>query len=242
MAARELRHRVAERAGELAHPGARFLEAEHDGSVTDVLARRAKVNIARRLRRGGAHLIGKRLDERDGQGARLARGARERRAVEARTLACLANDFGVRGSEKSVSSARSCQCRFEARHGAEQLFVAQCRRAALVGKDELEAQKSKNTVSPLPCRMMFHSSAPSPTSRAISVARRSTGTSASTRSVPFAGSSGKYMRVTSCFSSPRMKRVTLRCGACRLFPGPGTLPGLIVPKWNAPSSSVSERP
>src|SRR5260221_6872744 len=50
------------------------------------------------------------------------------------------------------------------------------------------------------------------------------------------------MRVARCLSSPRMKTDTTRCGAWSLPPGPGTRPGLIVLKRNAPRASVGIRP
>ena len=71
---------------------------------------------------------------------------------------------------------------FEARHRREQLLVGQRLGADLVGEEQLEAQKSKNTVSSLPCSTMFHSSTPCRALRAISVARRAAGTSVSTGS------------------------------------------------------------
>src|SRR5256884_1772593 len=39
-----------------------------------------------------------------------------------------------------------------------------------------------------------------------------------------------------------MKTATTRCGACNVAPGPGTRPGLMVEKRNAPWSSVGMRP
>src|SRR5438309_4434349 len=39
-----------------------------------------------------------------------------------------------------------------------------------------------------------------------------------------------------------MKTATTRCGACSMPPGPGTRPGLMVVKRNAPWSSVGMRP
>src|SRR2546426_1038596 len=39
-----------------------------------------------------------------------------------------------------------------------------------------------------------------------------------------------------------MKTATTRCGACNVAPGPGTRPGLMVAKRNAPWSSVGMRP
>src|SRR5438105_6174257 len=39
-----------------------------------------------------------------------------------------------------------------------------------------------------------------------------------------------------------MKTATTRCGACSMPPGPGTRPGLMVVKRNAPCSSVGMRP
>src|SRR5580765_5832688 len=50
------------------------------------------------------------------------------------------------------------------------------------------------------------------------------------------------MRVARCLSRPRMKTETTRCGACSLPPGPGTRPGLMVLKRNAPRASVGMRP
>src|SRR5229473_794052 len=50
------------------------------------------------------------------------------------------------------------------------------------------------------------------------------------------------MRVVSCFKRPRPKIATLRCGACSVLPRPGTRPGRIVAKRNAPSRSGKTRP
>src|SRR5262249_18409483 len=83
---------------------------------------------------------------------------------------------------------------------------------------------------PAPCKTTFHSSRLGPTARAIIVARRSAGTSASTGSAAFAGSSGKYMRVKSRRRSPRAKIDTTRCGAI-----PATRPVLIVVTPDSPA-------
>src|SRR6478736_3599605 len=200
------------------------------------------MHVARRVRRNGGDLLRQCRDERNGERAGLARLGGERLGVEGGLGAHLRDGLRVRGRHDAAIGARLCERRFEARHRGKQAFVGERRRAALVGKDELEAQKSKNTVSSRPCSTTFHSSVPSPALRAMSVERRSAGTSARIGSAAFAGSSGKYMRVMSCFSSPRMKMVTLRCGACTLFARPGTRPGLMVLKRKAPCSSVSERP
>ena len=77
---------------------------------------------------------------------------------------------------------------------------------------------------------------------ATSVARRASGTSARRGSRRFAGSSGKYMRVASCFSRPRMNTPTTRWGACGRPFGPGTAPGLMVVNRKTPRSSVGMRP
>ena len=108
--------------------------------------------------------------------------------------------------------------------------------------EQAHPQQSKNTVSRGPCRLTFHSSEPSGSLAANRVPRRRSSTSPRTRSAGFAGSSGKYIRVTSRFMSPRAKTDTARWGACRAAPDPGTDPGLMVVKWKQPSPSVAMRP
>src|SRR5690242_4095010 len=208
--ARELRERVADLARKLEDSMACRAQAKRDGAVDRILTGGAEMDVTCRLGRNGRDLRGKRLYESNSERARLARIAGEGGAIEARAGARLRNYVCVALSEKPASRARSRKRRFEARHRGEQLLVRQGGGATLIGKNELEAQKSKNTVSSRPCRMTFHSRVPSPIRRAISVERRSTGTSARTGSLALAGSSGKYMRVCRCFSRPRMKMVTLR--------------------------------
>ena len=181
---------IAEPDAELHHPRARRLETEDDRGIDDVLAGGAGVHMARRLGRDRSDLCGQLLHEGNGQRAR-APCARQRRGVELRAIANARDGFCVRGGQETLARRGARQRAFEARHCRQQLRVGQEPGADLVREQELEAQKSKNTVSFLPCSTTFHSSAPSPRFFAISVARRSAGTRLSTGSSAFAGSSGK---------------------------------------------------
>src|SRR4051794_34544923 len=238
MAPREHGQCIAQAQGELGGALAAFLQTQRQPRVRYILAGGAEMEVASGL---GRDLLPECAHKRDGQRAGIARLLCERGYVECRPLACDGDRFGMLRRNDADAGASACKRRFEARHAYQQVRVAERLCATLVGEDELEAQKSKKTVSFLPCRITFHSRT-SALRRATSVERRSAGTSARTGSSALAGSSGKYMRVCSCLRRPLMKIVTERCGACSLPPVPGTRPGLIVLKRNAPLSSVSERP
>src|SRR3982751_6067469 len=141
-------------------------------------------------RRVARNLLSQRIDEWDCQRAGVACFLGERGHVERRALAGGRDGFSVLGREKRGKGAGASERAFEARHGGEQTLVAERVGAALVGEDELEAQKSKKTVSFLPWSTTFQSRVPSLAGRAISVARRSAGTRARMASSPFAGSFG----------------------------------------------------
>src|SRR6185503_1766707 len=166
----------------------------------------------------------------------------QNRRVERSALAYFRDRRCVRCRNEAGARARYGKRALETRHCREVALIGKCGGTLLVRENELETQNSKNTVSFLPCRLTFHSRMPSPAFFAIRLARRSAGTRLSTGSSAFDGSSGKYTRVTSCLSNPRMKIVISRCGACSRPSGPGTRPGLTVRKRNVPESSVSERP
>src|SRR6185503_803819 len=232
---------IAEAQGELIDARAGRLEAKNCAGVDDILAGGARVHVVRRLGRDAGDLRGQLLDEGNGQRAGAA-FAHQGRGIELRALADARNDLGVGGGQQTLARRGARQCALETRHRREQLLVRQDLGAVRVREEERKAQKSKNTVSFLPCSTRFHSKVPSGRFLATSVARRSAGTRLSTGSSAFAGSSGKYIRVTSCLSRPRMKTVTLRCGAWSLPSGPGARPGLMVRKRKLPPSSVITRP
>ena len=91
-------------------------------------------------------------------------------------------------------------------------------------------QQSKKTVSPRPLQddvpVERAVAAASSGHEACRAARGSTRPRAKSRAL--AGSSGKYIRVTSRRIRPRAKTETARCGACGAPAGPGTGPGLMV--------------
>src|SRR6185295_10395595 len=76
--------------------------------------------------------------------------------------------------------------------------------------EQAHPQQSKKTVSRGPCRLTFHSSEPSGCLVANRLPRRRASTSPRTESAALAGSSGKYIRVTSRFIRPRAKTDTAR--------------------------------
>src|SRR5687767_4371864 len=146
---------------------------------------------ARRGGRRGGDSRRELVDERYRQRARVSRLAGERARVERFAPGHLVDRPCLVGRDESRARARQGQRAFEARHGRQQLLVAERVSAALVRENEVETQKSKNTVSPLPCSTTFHSSTPSLLLRATSVGRRSAGTRPRTGSSALAGSSGK---------------------------------------------------
>ena len=183
MALGDARGRVSDAPRELQDALRRFVDAQHDGGINDVLTGRPEMDIARRL---AGHLAGQFAHEGiasvpasrlDGKAPRVelrfGAGAHDRSACSRGT----ARDCTARAASKRAIAARNAR--------------PKALRRCAVGKDELEAQKSKKTVSFLPCSTTFHSSAPSARFFAISVGRRSTGTRASTGSSALAGSSAK---------------------------------------------------
>ena len=149
MAPREPGRGITEPGGELHHPGAGGFEAKDDRGIDDILTGGAGMHVARCLGRHRGDLRSQLLHERNRQRTRPA-GARQRRGVEPRALADPRDDFCLRGRQETLARRRARQCAFETRHRRQQLLVGQEPDADFVREQELEAQKSKNTVSFLP--------------------------------------------------------------------------------------------
>src|SRR5688500_6096402 len=136
--------------------------------------------MARRLDGHCSDLRGQSLDEWNRERAGDPRLGCEGAGVKGGARADRRDHLGVGCRYDIGAGARCGQRALEARHGRKVALVGDRRGTALVRKDELEAQNSKNTVSLRPCNATFHSSAPSPALLATSVARRSGGTRPST--------------------------------------------------------------
>ena len=116
---RQLRERIADTLGELDQTLAGLALTERYRGVEHILTRGAEMDMARGVGRDGGDLIGERLDERDGERAGFARGARKRFGVEGRHAAHLGNDVRLRRRQQAALRARSRERRFESRHRGE---------------------------------------------------------------------------------------------------------------------------
>ena len=94
----------------------RIAQLQHEARIDDILARRAPVHVAFRLRCRRCDLARQRGDERDRQVARLARVARDRRDVESVGRAFACDRIGGRARDDADARLRLRERRFEVEH------------------------------------------------------------------------------------------------------------------------------
>ncbi len=223
-------------------------QLQHEAGVDRVLAGRAPVDEAGRLRVVLAHVRRELPDQRDREiagrwplrgRAPARRIGRRRRRTRSSTAAEAGMTPACASARASAASKSSIACR---RARSEKLSSTSSQRnsgpSRLKGTSAVEEYRLSG---PLQYDVPLERSAGA-ASRPPGVGRRAAGTRPRTWSVALAGSSGKYIRVTSRFIRPRAKTETAMCGACIPPRGPGTGPGLTVVKRKRPLASVATRP
>ena len=172
-------------------------EEEDECRVGHVLAGGAPVHVGGAVGTCGADARGERGDERNRRGGRRAGLARDRDGVEGVHLR--GRRDGVRGRDWNDPGPRldPRQRDLEIEHGLQHGGVGERVRHGVARGQRVDqavrAHRSKNTVSPSPCRRISHSQLPATPADGVarSVARRSAGTSESSGSVSRSGSPAK---------------------------------------------------
>jgi hypothetical protein len=145
------------RAGQVAQDlGDRGAKLQHERGVEHVLAGRAPVHVARRLRIGRGHARGEMTDERDGGVAGPRRLPRDRFQVEVLGPGRVANRSDARAGDDTRLRLRVGQRRLEVQHGLQARAVREARpHLGLAEPSAMEvAHTSKNTVSSWPWSTM----------------------------------------------------------------------------------------
>ena len=103
----------------------RIAQLQHEPPVDDILARRAPMHVAFRLRSRCCNLARQRRDERNREVAGVARVARDRRKIEPVRRAFARDRVGRRGGNDADLRFRVRQRRFEVEHPRDACAVAE---------------------------------------------------------------------------------------------------------------------